>query len=142
MLELAAQRSDGAHSYFVPVEHTPIARRHLGPEPLLVPEMTAVLTTDRSTGLDIARAFAKNYVVLPNYANNLRRLGWADSDIENATDRLLDALVVIGDVDAVVKRARDHLEAGADHVCVQFRAEKSADPSIEAFRELAAAFGV
>ena len=85
MLELAAQRSDGAHPYFVPVEHTPIARRRLGPEPCLATEVTAVLTTDRSAGLDVARTFAKHYLVLPNYANNLRRLGWGEADIENAS---------------------------------------------------------
>ena len=56
MLELAAQRADGAHPYFVPVEHTPLARRHLGPDPCLAVEKAAVLTTDREPGLDIARA--------------------------------------------------------------------------------------
>jgi probable F420-dependent oxidoreductase len=142
MLELAAQRADGAHPYFVPVEHTPIARQHLGPEPCLATEMTAVLTTDRSAGLDIARKFAHNYLVLPNYANNLRRLGWSDADIANETDKLIDAVVVIGDVDAIVKRVNAHLESGADHVCVQIRAEKSTDPAIGAYQELAAALSL
>lgn len=141
MLELAAQRADGAHPYFVPVEHTPIARQHLGPDACLATEVTAVLTTDRSAGLNIARAFAKHYLGLPNYANNLRRLGWADTDIENdGSDRLIEAVVAIGDVDAIVRRVNDHLDAGADHVCVQIRAEKSTDPAIGAHQELAAAF--
>jgi probable F420-dependent oxidoreductase len=142
MLELAAQRADGAHPYFVPVEHTPIARQHLGPEPCLATEVTAVLTTDRSVGLDIGRKFAHNYLVLPNYANNLRRLGWSDADIDNETDKLIDAVVVIGDVDAIVKRVNEHLDAGADHVCVQIRGEKSTDPAIGAYRELAAALSL
>lgn len=142
MLELAAERTDGGHPYFVPVEHTPIARQHLGPEACLATEVTAVLTTDRSAGLEIARAFAKHYLVLPNYANNLKRLGWAQSDIDNESDAIVDAVVAIGDVDAIVKRVKDHLDAGADHVCVQFRAERSNDPSIEAYRELASAFGL
>jgi probable F420-dependent oxidoreductase len=140
MLELAAERADGAHPYFVPVEHTPFARQRLGPEPTLAAEVTAVMTTDRSAGLQIARAFATHYLVLPNYANNLRRLGWSDHDIENATDSIIDAVVVIGDVDSIVERVNAHLEAGADHVCVQVRAEKSTDPSVSAYRELAAAF--
>lgn len=143
MLELAAQRADGAHPYFVPVEHTPIARQHLGPDACLATEVTAVLTTDRSAGLDIARAFAKHYLALPNYANNLRRLGWADADIENdGSDRLLEAVVAIGDVDAIVQRVNDHLAAGADHVCVQIRAEKSTDSAMGAYRELAAALNL
>jgi len=140
MLELAAERADGAHPYFVPVEHTPVARQYLGPEPLLAVEMTAVLTSDRSAGLQVARAFAKHYLALPNYANNLRRLGWTDADIGNdGSDRLLEQVIAIGDVDHIVARARAHLEAGADHVCIQLREERSADPAIEGFRELAAA---
>jgi probable F420-dependent oxidoreductase len=142
MLELAAQRGDGAHPYFVPVEHTAFARSHLGPDPCLATEITAVLTTDRSAGLEVARAFARHYLVLPNYANNLRRLGWSGEEIDNASDRLIDAVVAIGDVDVIVQRIRDHLAAGADHVCLQIRAEKSTDPSITAYREIVAAFGV
>ncbi len=143
MLELAAERADGAHPYFVPVEHTIFARKHLGAEPCLATEVTGVVTTDRSAGLDIARAFARHYLVLPNYANNLRRLGWGDDDIANdGSDRLIDAVVAIGDVDAIVGRVNAHLDAGADHVCVQIRAERSNEPSVATYRELAAAFGM
>jgi probable F420-dependent oxidoreductase len=139
MLELAAERADGAHPYFVPLEHTPYARRYLGPEPCLAVEMTAVLTTDRSAGLAIARAFARHYLVLPNYANNLRRLGWSDEDIANdGSDRLLEQVVAIGDVDHIVGRAQAHLAAGADHVCIQLREERSTDPAIAGYSELAA----
>jgi probable F420-dependent oxidoreductase len=142
MLELAARRADGAHPYFVPVEHTLIARQHLGPDAFLGTEVTAVLTTDRSAGLEIGRKFAHNYLTLPNYANNLKRLSWSDADIEKEADALIDAVVVIGDVDVIVKRVNDHLAAGADHVCVQIRAEKSTDPALGAYRELAAALNL
>ncbi len=141
MLELAAQRADGAHPYFVPLEHTQFARRHLGPEPALVVEQTAVLTSDRSTGLAIARAFAKHYLELPNYANNLRRMGWSDEDIAGGgSDRLIEAVIAIGDAEAIVRRVRDHLDAGADTVALQIREEHSNDPALAAYREVAAAF--
>jgi probable F420-dependent oxidoreductase len=140
MLELAAERADGAHPYFVPVEHTPFARKHLGPEPFLVVEQTAVLTTDPAQGRRIGRAFAKSYLALPNYVNNLRRLGWGDADLAGeGSDRLIDAVIAWGDVDAIVSRVRAHLEAGADQVCIQVRADLSSDPALGAFRELAAA---
>ena len=143
MLELAAERADGAHPYFVPVEHTSVARQHLGPEPALITEVTAVLTNDVRAGRDIARAFARHYLVLPNYANNLRRLGWGDDDIANdGSDRLIDAVVAIGDADAIVSRIRQHLDAGADTVCLQIRAEKSTDPAPEAYAEIEAAIGL
>lgn len=141
MLELAAERADGAHPYFVPLEHAPFARQQLGPSPCLAVEQAAVLTTDLAEGRRIARAFAKHYLELPNYANNLRRLGWAEADLAGeGSDRLIDAVIAIGDVDAIVARVRGHLEAGADHVCVQFRAGRSADPALNAYRELTAAW--
>ena len=140
MLELAAERADGAHPYFVPVEHTPFARQHLGPEPFLVVEQTAVLTTDPAEGRRIGRAFAKHYLGLPNYANNLRRMGWGDADLAgDASDSLIDAIIAWGDVDAIVTRVRAHLDAGADQVCIQVRADASSDPALGGYGELAAA---
>ena len=140
MLELAAARADGAHPYFVPLEHTPVARERLGPEPCLAVEQTAVLSTDPDRARRIARGFARHYLALPNYANNLRRLGWSDDDIANdGSDRLIDAVVAWGDVNAIVARVKAHLDAGADHVCVQLRVESSSDPAIEGYRELASA---
>jgi probable F420-dependent oxidoreductase len=139
MLELAAARADGAHPYFVPVEHTPFARKTLGAESCLAVEQTAVLSTDPEAARRIGRGFARHYLALPNYANNLRRLGWSDDDIANdGSDRLIDAVVAWGDVDSIVARVKAHLDAGADHVCVQLRADSSADPSIAGYRELAA----
>ena len=139
MLELAAARADGAHPYFVPVEHTPFARKTLGAESCLAVEQTAVLSTDPEAARRIGRGFARHYLALPNYANNLRRLGWSDDDIGNdGSDRLIDAVVAWGDVDSIVARVKAHLDAGADHVCVQLRADSSADPSIAGYRELAA----
>ncbi len=140
MLELAAERADGAHPYFVPVEHTVVARSQLGPEPFLAVEQTAVLTTDPASGREVARAFARTYLALPNYANNLRRLGYGGDDVAGeGSDRLIDAVIATGDVDHIVGRARDHLEAGADHVCIQVRAASTADPATAAFAELGAA---
>jgi len=140
MLELAAERADGAHPYFVPVDHTPIARRHVGPETCLAVEQTAVLATDPSQGRAVGRSFAKGYLGLPNYANNLRRLGWAEADVEGeGSDRLIDAVIAWGDVDAIVARVKAHLDAGADHVCVQLRTADPTDPALEGHRELGAA---
>ncbi len=142
MLELAAARTAGAHPYFVPVEHTALARRLLGPGPLLVVEQTAVLDTDRRRALDTARAFAARHLASVNYANNLRRLGWGDDDIaDGGSERLLSALVVQGDAESIAGRVREHLDAGADHVCVQLRNPDPADLAIGAYAALRDALG-
>ena len=142
MLELAAERADGAHPYFVPVEHTRFARERLGPDPVLAVEVTAAIDDDRGRARETARAFATRYLALPNYANNLRRLGFSDDDLAGGgSDRLLDAVVVQGDAEAVAARVREHLDAGADHVCVQLRAPMPADACLESFAALRAALG-
>jgi probable F420-dependent oxidoreductase len=120
MLELARDRSAGAHPYFVPVEHTARAREILGEGPLLAPEVTVVLERDPDAARALARTFTTGYLGLPNYTNNLRTFGYNDEDLSGGgSDRLVDAIVGWGDEDAVAGRVRAHLEAGADHVCVQ-----------------------
>ena len=120
MLELAAARTAGAHPYFVPVEHTRVARSVMGEGPLLAPEQAVVNSTDP----DAARAAARNhmamYLRLSNYRNNLLRLGWEQADLDaGGSDRLVDAIVAWGDEEAIASRVSAHLDAGADHVCVQ-----------------------
>ena len=139
MLELSAERADGAHTYFVPVEHTVEARARLGPEPFLAVEQTAVFGTDPAEARRIAREFAVRYLALPNYANNLRRLGYGDADLDGSgSDRVIDAVVAWGDVASIAARVRAHVEAGADHVCIQLRGATPADLCLAQFRELAA----
>lgn len=140
MLQLAAERAVGAHPYFVPVEHTSEARKELGAGPLLAVEQAAVLATDPATARAAARRHMKRYLELPNYANNLRRLGWGDADIGNGgSDALVDAVVAWGDAQTIRARVDDHLARGADHVCVQvIRTDLTAPAALE-WRTLAPA---
>ncbi|MGN9845356.1 LLM class F420-dependent oxidoreductase [Nonomuraea sp. H19] len=120
MLELSRERTSGAHTYFVPPEHTAQARRVLGPGRLLIPEQAVVIETDPARAREIARAHMAFYLTLPNYLNNLRTLGFTDADFaDGGSDRLTDAIVAWGDPDTIAKRVRAHLDAGADHVAIQ-----------------------
>jgi len=120
MLRLSAERSLGAHPYFVPVEHTTIARQELGPEPLLAVEQACTLETDPAKAREVARRHTKRYLGLENYTNNLRRLGWGDADLaDEGSDKLVDAIVAWGDASAIKSRADAHRKNGADHVCLQ-----------------------
>jgi probable F420-dependent oxidoreductase len=138
MLRLSGERALGAHSYFVPVEHTAHAREVLGPEPVLAVEVGIVPGVDRAVGLATARAWASGYLELPNYANNWRRLGFADDEVAGTgSDRLLEAAIVWGDPDMIAERVRAHLDAGADHVCVQVLEAKDMDTEVAALAALA-----
>jgi len=140
MLELAAERADGAHSYFVTPEHTAEARTILGNERFLAVEQAVVLESDASRAREIARAHTSFYLRLPNYVNNLRRLGFSDDDFTNAgSDRLVDAIVAWGDVKATVDRVRAHQAAGADHVCIQVLPREPQALPVAEWRKIAAA---
>jgi len=142
MLELAAARAAGAHPYFVPAEHTLRAREALGPGPLLAPEVAVVLETDPTKARELARLYASIYLPLPNYAGNLRTLGYTDDDIDHGgSDRLIDAVIPWGDAERVAARVRQHLDAGADHVCIQVVAGHHDFP-LAGYRALAPALGL
>jgi len=120
MLKLAAERTQGAHPYFTPPEHTAAARQAMGAGPLLAPEQAFVLESDAAAARARAREHTAYYLVLDNYRRNLLRLGFAEDDlVDGGSDRLVDAIVAWGDVEAVRDRVAAHLAAGADHVCVQ-----------------------
>ena len=140
MLGLAAERSLGAHPYFVPVEHTAFARRRLGAGPVLAVEQAVVVESDPSRARSIARGYAQDYLRTPNYANNLKRMGWTASDLaDRGSDAVIDAVIAWGDVDKIALRVRGHLDAGADHVCVQVVTDDDADVALDGLRALAPA---
>jgi len=139
MLELAAKRSDGAHSYNVPPEHTAKARELMGAGKLLCVEQAAVLETDASKARQIARKFLDVYLGLPNYTNNFLRLGFTEEDIKGGgSDRLIDAIVAWGDLKSVQSRVQAHLDAGADHVCIQALSGEANALPLREWREFAA----
>ncbi len=139
MLELAARLTQGTHPYFVPVEHTARARSILGPAPILAPEVAVVLDTSPSSARATARQYMETYLGLPNYTSNLRRLGFTDDDLSGGgSDRLVDAIVPWGSTETIARRVAEHVDAGADHVCVQ-PLGGSGDAGIDDLAELAPA---
>jgi len=120
MLELSAQRTAGAHSYFVPAQHTRRAREQLGEGVLLAPELACVLDTDSARARATARTYAQLYLGLRNYTSNLLRSGFTEDDIaDGGSDTVIDAIIPHGTADQIAAVVREHLDAGADHVCLQ-----------------------
>ncbi|WP_059016001.1 LLM class F420-dependent oxidoreductase [Mycobacterium sp. M26] len=120
VLELAAERSAGAHPVLVTPEHTARAREVIGPDAFLAPAVPVVPTTDTDAARAVGRSMLELYLGLKNYLNNWKRLGFTDDDIARpGSDRLVDALLVHGTPGAIAARLAQHLDAGADHVPVQ-----------------------
>jgi probable F420-dependent oxidoreductase len=139
MLDLARDRTDGAHPYFVPPEHTAIARERLGPDSLLAPEQAVILTGDERAARELAREHTSWYLRTENYRNSMLRLGFSEDDLaDGGSERLQDAIVAWGDESVIRERVKAHLDAGADHVCIQVL-EPDRGLGLEALRRLAPA---
>ncbi len=120
MLDLSAQRTLGALSYFVSAEHTRFARRQMGEDALLATELACVLDSDLARARAAARNYAALYLGLRNYTGNLKRFGFTDHDLaDGGSDRLIDAVVPHGTAEEIAEVVAEHLAAGADHVCLQ-----------------------
>jgi len=120
MLELSRDRTHGAHPYLTTPRHTARAREVLGAGPVLAPEQGFVLETDPVRAREVGREHLSYYLKLPNYARSWREEGFTHDDLaDGGSDRLVDALVAWGDEAAIAARVREHLDAGADHVCIQ-----------------------
>jgi probable F420-dependent oxidoreductase len=138
MLALAAERTSGAHPYFVPVEHTRRARAALGPDRFLAPETAAVVAGTRDEARAIGDRYMNVYLHLPNYRNNLLELGWDAGDLEPpGSDALFDAVVAWGGVEEVRRRVQEHVDAGADHVVLNLITRDPSQPYLAEARLLA-----
>ena len=120
MLKLAGERTLGAHPFFAPPENTQRSREIMGPGPWLCPEQKVLLETDPAKARERARTAMSGPLTMPNYRRNLMRSGFEESELDDGgNDRVVDAVVAWGDVEALVERVQDHLDAGATHVCIQ-----------------------
>jgi len=142
MLELAAEKTAGAHPYLVDPEHTAMARKIMGPGRLLAPEQGVILQDDPAKAREAGMAALTHYRNLPNYRNNWLRLGYREEEVETVADRLFDGLFAWGGMDRIVARVKAHHDAGADHVCLQVISGAMGgemDTVRQSYRELAAA---
>lgn len=119
MLELARDKTDGGHPYNVTPEHTAKARQILGPNKKLYVEQKVYLQTDPEKARAVARATLAMYLPLPNYRNAWFGMGFSEAEVDGTSERFLDAMVAWGDESAIAERIQAHLDAGADHVCIQ-----------------------
>jgi probable F420-dependent oxidoreductase len=140
MLEISRDRSIGTVPFLVAVEHTTMEREILGADALLAPTLEVVLDDDPERARMRARAAMSFHLTLPNYINNLKRIGFTDSDLRGTgSDALIDRVAVWGDELAVRQRVDAHRGAGADHVVLEVVTEDASIPPFDAWQRLASA---
>jgi probable F420-dependent oxidoreductase len=119
MLQLARERAAGAYPLLVTPEYTARARSLLGEDAALVVGQFVVVDADPKRARALARGPLGSMTARGGgYAANLRRMGFAEEELARLSDRLVDAVVAWGDLDAVAARISEHLQAGADQVAL------------------------
>ena len=140
MLEVARDRALGAHTYVVDPGHTRRARRVLGPDRLLCPVVKVAAESDVQAAFAAARANLVPYMGMATYRRSLLSMGYTEKDLsDGGSEQMISALVVLDGVAAALARAREHLDAGADHVCFQVVTADRRDVPWETWNELASA---
>lgn len=139
MLKLSGERTLGAHPFFAPAENTRRSREILGPKPWLCPEQKILLEPNPEKARARARAAMAGPLTMPNYRRNLMRNGFEEKELDDGgNDRVVDAVVAWGDLDTLVRRIEEHLDAGASHVCIQpLSAEDPTKPDLSLLEKLA-----
>jgi len=128
MLALSGAIADGALPVMVPPAFTAQARKLLGPDKLLVVGLTAVMDADPARAKATARQRVASVLSRSGtYAAAMARLGYAEQEIAEVSDRLVDAIVAHGDAATIGAKVHEHLAAGADHVMVMATGAEFAD---------------
>ena len=147
MLTLAASDADGAFPYLVTPERVAWMRGVLDAaappdgRPNLAVSMPAVLETDLRAARDAARAYLTPYLRTPAYQASWAEQGFDAGDWEKpGSDRLVDAMVVHGDVEVLRERIGELVAAGADHVAVIPLSSDGSTENLAVLEALAAAF--
>ena len=128
MLALAATEADGAFPYLVTPERVTWTRGVLdraataasrSERPILAVTMPAVLESESRAAQEVGRAYLAPYLRTPAYQACWAEQGFSAADWQKpGSDRLVDAMVAQGDVEALRARIAKLVAAGADHVAV------------------------
>ncbi|GAA3041259.1 TIGR03620 family F420-dependent LLM class oxidoreductase [Actinokineospora globicatena] len=136
-LALARDRAAGAFTYLTTPEHTAQARAILGPDRALIVEQSVIAATLPDEAKTLARQHIASYLAAAPYRATWQRLGFTDHDLaDGGSDRLVTTLVAIGE-DEIARRVHAHLEAGADHVCLQALSPNLGTAPLNQWRALA-----
>jgi alkanesulfonate monooxygenase SsuD/methylene tetrahydromethanopterin reductase-like flavin-dependent oxidoreductase (luciferase family) len=104
-------------------------------------EMDAMASVDPFSRPPAAREHLHMYFTTKYNVAKFLRLGYTEADIDGGrgSDRLVDDLVIWGDLDTIARKLHDHLEAGADHVCIQVLGVEPGTSAMPHWRRLAEA---
>jgi probable F420-dependent oxidoreductase len=140
MLELARDRSAGAHTYHYSVGSVPRAREIVGPDAFLGVEQAVLFESDPDKARSMAREHLHDYLTQKFNIAKFLRQGYTEDDlVAGGSDRFVDDFVYWGDPDTIVEKLRGFVEAGADHVSIQVIGIEPGQSAMPQWRQLSEA---
>jgi probable F420-dependent oxidoreductase len=130
MLRLAGEVADGVLLNYLPASHVPwsVEQVRRGGDATIYAYVHAGVC-ERADGVELARRDLFSYAVVDSYARNFERAGFADEVTEirarfaegdragavgAVSDRMVDAIDVMGDEDTVAATMRSYVDAGVE----------------------------
>jgi alkanesulfonate monooxygenase SsuD/methylene tetrahydromethanopterin reductase-like flavin-dependent oxidoreductase (luciferase family) len=130
MLRLAGELADGVLLNYLPASHVPwsVEQVRAGGDADIYAYVHAGIC-EREDGIDLARRDLFSYAVVDSYARSFERAGFADevaavreahaagdrdAAVAAVSDRMVDAIDVMGDEDTVHDTMRAYVDAGVD----------------------------
>lgn len=118
LMDLAAERLDGAYTYLQTVEYSKEAKAKLGNKKLHLMQPT-IFAADPTSARELARKAISIYMPLKNYHRAWRERGFSDTDFaDGGSDEFIDALIAWGDKQRILARYTEQAEAGIDQIIV------------------------
>ena len=116
LMQIAADRMDGAYVYMMPPEYSKQSKERLGSGKLHLMQPT-VFETDPEVARKHARRAVSIYMPLENYHRAWREAGFADEEFANGgSDHFIDRLIAWGDQDKILERYALQRQQGVDHI--------------------------
>jgi probable F420-dependent oxidoreductase len=116
LMQLAADRLDGAYTYMMPVAYSRQSKDRIGEGKLHLMQPT-VFESDPALARKHARRAVSIYIPLENYHRAWREGGFADEDFANGgSDDFIDSLIAWGDQEQILARYSEQRAHGVDHI--------------------------
>ena len=142
LMQVAANRMDGAYVYMMPPEYSKQSKTRLGDGKLHLMQPT-VFETDPEVARKYARRAVSIYMPLENYHRAWREAGFADEEFAGeGSDFFIDTLIAWGDQAKILERYALQRQQGVDHIIISpVNLDVTADSTWQQLRDVMAAAG-
>ncbi len=133
---LTAEKADGILTWVMPSEHTELTRSRVGDTPDISCHVPFTLIENVEEARQFTRQYLSVWKQLPWYQQSWVAAGFDTADLDDGgSDRLIDAIVASGNIDAIASHVGAYAQAGASRVILQPLRRITEGEALEAFHQ-------